>query len=595
MSQILDEKLEKMSEGEQKLWALRHTAEHVLHTAMQNLYPKLKKAMGPATHEGFYHDFDLEQKISEEDFPKIEKEMQRLIEADFPMVQEYISIEEAKKIFKNNPYKLEWVNEIKKRGEKVSVFKMGDEEVDLCSGPHAESTGKIKAFKLLSVAGAYWHGDEKNKMLTRVYGTAFFSKEELDHYLWQLEEAKKRDHRKLGKELGLFLLSDEVGPGLLIWTPKGATIRREIEKFIVDEQLKRGYQHVNSPHIGRKSLWVTSGHWDLYRDKMYSPMKIDNEDYLVKPMNCPMHMMVYKNEMRSYRDLPIRIAEDATVYRYEQSGELSGMVRVRYITQDDSHIFCREDQVIDEFVNVIDYTMFLLKTFGIKDFYLRLSLRDPKNKEKYLGNDKIWHEAEVKIEDAVKKTGLEPVKAEGEAAFYGPKLDVMVKDSLGREWQCGTVQVDFMLPERFDLSYIDKEGKKQRPVLIHRAPLGSLERWVGLLIEHYAGAFPVWLSPVQAVIIPISEKHLEYGKRILSKLKEAGVRAECDEHSETMQDKIRKATLQKIPYMVIIGDREEKNDSVSVRTRAGKDLGQMGLQAFMERIEEEIRSKSFTV
>ncbi len=595
MSKILDEKLEKMGKDEQQLWALRHTAEHVLHTAMQNLYPKLKKAMGPATTEGFYHDFDLDQKISEADFPKIEKEMQRLINADLSMVQEYISVDEAKKIFKDNPYKLDWIKSIQERGEKVSIYKMGDEDLDLCSGPHLKSTGEIKAFKLLSMAGAYWHGDEKNKMLTRIYGTAFASKEGLDHYLWQLEEAKKRDHRRLGRELGLFIIPEEVGPGLLIWMPKGAVIRREIEKFIVEEQTKRGYQHVYSPHIGRKSLWVTSGHWDLYRDKMYSPMKIDKEDYLVKPMNCPMHMMVYKSEIRSYKDLPVRIAENATVYRYEQTGELSGMVRVRYITQDDSHIFCREDQVISEFVNVIDYTMFLMKTFKITDYYLRLSLRDPKNKDKYLGNDKIWEEAQEKIEEAIKKTGLPVVKAEGEAAFYGPKLDVMVKDSLGREWQCGTVQVDFMLPERFKLEYVDKDGQVKRPALIHRAPLGSLERFVGLLIEHYGGNFPAWLSPVQVAVIPIAERHLLYAQEVAQKLKDEGLRVELDRRNETMQEKIRVWALQKVPYMVIIGDKEEKNKDISIRARRDKVLGQKNLSEFLSIITEEIRSKSSTV
>ncbi len=595
MSQILDEKLEKMGKDEQHLWALRHTAEHVLHTAMQNLYPKLKKAMGPATAEGFYHDFDLDQKISEADFPKIEKEMQRLINADLSMVQEYISVDEAKKIFKDNPYKLDWIKSIQERGEKVSIYKMGDEDLDLCSGPHLKSTGEIKAFKLLSMAGAYWHGDEKNKMLTRIYGTAFAAKEGLDHYLWQLEEAKKRDHRRLGRELGLFIIPEEVGPGLLIWMPKGAVIRREIEKFIIEEQTKRGYQHVYSPHIGRKSLWVTSGHWDLYRDKMYSPMKIDKEDYLVKPMNCPMHMMVYKSEIRSYKDLPVRIAENATVYRYEQTGELSGMVRVRYITQDDSHIFCREDQVIEEFVNVIDYTMFLMKTFKITDYYLRLSLRDPKNKDKYLGNDKIWEEAQEKIEEAIKKTGLPVVKAEGEAAFYGPKLDVMVKDSLGREWQCGTVQVDFMLPERFKLEYVDKDGQVKRPALIHRAPLGSLERFVGLLIEHYGGNFPAWLSPVQVAVIPIAERHLPYAQEVAQKLKDEGLRVELDRRNETMQEKIRVWALQKVPYMVIIGDKEEKNKDISIRARRDKVLGQKNLSEFLSIITEEIRSKSSTV
>lgn len=592
MSKVLDEKVEKLSENERKLLGLRHTAEHVLHTAMQNLYPDLLKAMGPATEDGFYHDAEVAEKISEADFPKIEKEMQKIIDADLPLVQEFISQEKALEIFKNNPYKLDWIEQIIKRGEKISIYKMGDADLDLCSGPHAKSTGEIKAFKLLSVAGAYWHGDEKNKMLTRIYGTAFSSKKELEDYLYMLEEAKKRDHKKIGKELGLFLISPEVGQGLLIWTPKGAIIRREMEKFIISEQVKRGYQMVYSPHIGKKSLWVTSGHWDLYRDKMYAPMVIDEEEYLVKPMNCPMHMMVYKSVPRSYRDLPIRIAENATVYRYEQPGELNGMLRVRYITQDDSHIFCRPDQVVDEFIRVIDYTVFLMRAFKINDFTFRISLRDPQNKEKYLGSDDVWEKAEKLIEEAVVKTGMPYFKKEGEAAFYGPKLDVMVKDALKREWQCGTVQMDFMLPERFKLEYIDNENKIQRPVVIHRAPLGSLERFTGMLIEHYAGAFPTWLSPVQAIIIPIAERHFEYAKKISELLTEKEIRVEVDSRGETMQSKIRDAQMQKIPYMLIVGDREASVDEVSVRLRSGENLKNMPTGKLIELITKDIVKKS---
>lgn len=574
------------------LKAMRHSCEHVLTQAMLKLFPGIKMAMGPATEEGFYFDFDPDKyKISEADFPKIEAEMKKIIKANFPIRREEISITKARKLFADNPYKQEWLNEIKARGEKATVYWTGEEFVDLCAGPHVKSTGEIGPFKLLSVAGAYWHGDERNKMLTRVYGTCFPTQKELDHYLWQLEEAKKRDHRKLGKELDLFIIPEEVGPGLLIWTPKGAIIRREIENLIVSEQTKRGYLHVYSPHLGKKSLWVTSGHWALYRDKMYSPMKIDKEDYLVKPMNCPMHMMVYKSKMRSYRELPLRIAENATVYRYEKAGELSGMTRVRYITQDDAHIFCREDQVVDEFLGVIDYIMFLLKTFQIKDYWLRLSIRDPKNKDKYLGNDKIWEESERKIRQAIKKAGLKPIIKEGEAAFYGPKLDVMIKDSLGREWQCGTIQVDFMLPERFKLEYIDKNGKVQRPVLIHRAPLGSLERWVGLLIEHYGGAFPVWLAPIQVIIIPITERNNSYGQKLTEQLKNQNIRAELDSRDATTSAKIRDAELQKIPYMLIVGDREMKEKKVNVRIRGEKVLGVMSLKKFTQRVINDIAFK----
>jgi len=575
-----------------KLQAMRHSCEHVLTQAMLRLFPGIKMAMGPAIEEGFYFDFDPgKYKISEADFPKIEKEMKKIIEANLPIRRQEISLVQARKLFKDNPYKKEWLDEIEAKGEKPTVYWTGDEFVDLCAGPHVKSTGEIGPFKLLSIAGAYWRGDEKNKMLTRIYGTCFPTKKELDHYLWQLEEAKKRDHRKLGKQLDLFIIPEEVGPGLLIWTPKGATIRREIEKFIVEEQIKRGYQHVYTPHLGKKSLWVTSGHWDLYRDKMYSPMKIDKEDYLVKPMNCPMHMMVYKSKTRSYRDLPLRIAENATVYRYEKAGELSGMTRVRYITQDDAHIFCRQDQVVEEFLGVLDYIIFLLKTFKIRDYYPRLSTRDPKNKKKYMGSDKIWDEAEEKIRQAVKKAGLKPVIKEGEAAFYGPKLDIMIKDSLGREWQCGTIQVDFMLPERFELEYVDKDGKTKRPVLIHRAPLGSLERWVGLLIEHYAGAFPVWLSPIQTMVIPIAEKHNQYAQGIAKFLKENNIRAESDERNETTSAKIRDAELQKIPYILVVGDREVGKKTVNVRARGEKALGEMSLEAFLKKVTSDIAKK----
>lgn len=584
----------------QNLEKMRHSCEHILQQAMLKLYPELKMAMGPPIEDGFYFDFELGRRISEADFPKIEEEMKKIIKEDLPFIRKEISIKEARKLFKDNPYKQEWLDEIEKRGEKVTVYWTGNQFVDLCSGPHVESTGKIGPFKLLSIAGAYWRGDIKNKMLTRIYGTCFPSEKELDEYLWRREEAKKRDHRKLGKILDLFIIPEEVGQGLLIWTPKGAIIRRIIEELIITEQTKRGYLHVYSPHIGRKNLWVTSGHWHLYREKMYAPMKIDEEEYLIKPMNCPMHMMVYKNQPRSYRDLPIRIAENATVYRYEQAGELSGMLRVRHITQDDSHIFCREDQVVDEFLNVFDYIVFLLKTFGLKDYYLRLGLRS--KKEKYLGDDKIWEKAEGKIIEAVKEKGLKYIASEGDAAFYGPKLDVIVKDALAREWQCGTIQVDFMLPERFQLEYIDQNGKPARPVLIHRAPLGSLERWVGLLIEHYGGNFPLWLAPIQIVILPVSDKFNHYGDRVFKILKENGFRVELNQENKTLGAKIRESTLQKIPYMIIIGEKETRNWQgkignwetifVSVRTREGRDLGLVNLYQFIKKIKQEVEKRT---
>jgi threonyl-tRNA synthetase len=581
----------------QNLDNLRHTCAHLLAAAVLAFYPKAKITLGPPVDNGFYYDIDFgNEKIFEDDLPKIEQKMKELVKKWDKIEGKEISYQEAKKIFKDNPYKLELIDEIKSRGEKITIYKSGD-FVDLCRGGHIDNPSKqLRHFKLLSIAGAYWRGDEKNKMLTRIYGTAFFTKEELEKYLWQIEEAKKRDHRVLGKKLDLFLLSNEVGGGLLLWTEKGAIIRRQIENLIITEQTKRGYLHVYTPHIGKKSLWQTSGHWDLYRDKMYSSMKIDDDEYLVKPMNCPFHMMIYKSHLRSYRELPLRIAEIATVYRYEKAGELSGMLRVRHITQDDSHIFCREDQIVDEFLGVFDYTIYLLKIFGIKDYYLRLGLRSPK--EKYLGNDEIWQKAEKEIVKAIEKKKLAFVKSEGDAAFYGPKLDIIIKDVLGREWQCGTIQVDFMLPQRFNLEYIDENGKVKTPALIHRAPLGSLERFVAILIEHYAGSFPFWLSPIQLIILPISDKYFSLAAEIEKVLKNNNFRVQTNLTNETLGKKIRESTLQKIPYMIIIGEREfkayqeTKDLKVSVRTREGKDLGIIDINQFVKQLKEKIENFS---
>jgi threonyl-tRNA synthetase len=577
----------------QDLQNLRHTASHLLAAAVLELYPKAKITLGPPTNTGFYYDIDFgSEKISEEDLPKIEKKMKKIVKKWEKVAGKEVSYKEAKEMFKDNPYKLELIEEIKGRGEKITIYKSGN-FVDLCRGGHIDNPSKqLKHFKLLSIAGAYWRGDEKNKMLTRIYGTAFFTKEELDKYLWQLEEAKKRDHRVLGKKLDLFLLTNEVGGGLLLWTEKGAIIRRQIENLIINEQTKRGYLHVYTPHIGKKSLWQTSGHWDLYRDKMYSSMKIDDEEYLVKPMNCPFHMMIYKSKIRSYKELPLRIAEIATVYRYEKAGELSGMLRVRHITQDDSHIFCREDQIVDEFLGVFEYTIYLLKIFGISDYYLRLGLRS--KKEKYLGSDTVWKKAEEKIIEAIGKKNLKYVKSEGDAAFYGPKLDIIIKDAIGREWQCGTIQVDFMLPKRFKLEYIDENGKVKTPALIHRAPLGSLERFVAILIEHYAGAFPLWLSPTQVAILPISDKYSSLALAIEKLFKNENIRVETNLKNETLAKKIRYFTLQKVPYMVIIGEREEKifkekkKYMTTVRTREGKDLGLVDVIEFIFDLKEKI-------
>jgi len=589
------------------LWAMRHTAEHVLHQAVKELYPQIQLAMGPATDEGFYFDFDSSPKkdhivrISETDFLKIEQRMKELINLDLPLTRMKISEKEAQKLFKDNPYKLEWVDGIVKKKGEITIYWTGhpgdkNSMVDLCKGPHVESTGKVGPFKLLSIAGAYWHGDEKNKMLTRIYGTCFPTQKELDKYLWQKEEAEKRDHRKLGKQLGYYLISDQVGQGLIIWKPQGAIIRRIIEDFIIKEQTKRGYKMVYSPHIGKKQLWITSGHWDLYRDKMYSPMKIDEVEYMVRPMNCPMHMMVYQSDPHSYRDLPLRISENASVYRYEQAGELSGMIRGRHFTQDDSHIFCTEEQVTNEFMNVMDYAFYFLKAFGISDYYMQLSVRDPKNKDKYLGSDAVWKNAEDKIKKAVSLKKVKFTVKEGEAAFYGPKLDFIIKDSLGREWQCGTIQIDFSLPERFKLEYIDEKGEIKRPVVIHRAIAGSLERFFAILVEHYAGAFPLWLSPIQLAILPVSDKFQDYALKVKNVLLKNNIRAELNLDNKTLGSKIRESTLQKVPYMVIIGERElesykvNKVYKVSVRTREGKDLGLVNLYQFIEKLRKQIEN-----
>jgi len=575
---------------------MRHSCEHVLHQAMIRLYPQFKEAMGPATDEGFYIDFDPSPagsgqvfKISEQDFPKIEAEMAKIIQDNLPIKREELSFAQAQKLFKSNPYKRELLADIKKRGEKATAYWTGKEFVSLCAGPHVSSTGKIGPFKLLSVAGAYWHGSEKNKMLTRIYGTCFLSKKELADYLFNIEQAKKRDHRKLGRELELFMISEEVGPGLTIWLPNGSTIRREIENFMVEEQIKLGYKHVYSPHIGEKSLWVKSGHWDLYREKMYSPMDIEGKEYLVKPMTCPMHIQSYKFKPKSYRDLPFRIAEIASVYRYEQSGELSGLLRVRAFTQDDAHIFCTPDQAVDEFLSVFNFIKKLYSVFGMKNYRVRLGVRS--KKEKYLGNSKMWQKAEEKALEALKKSKTPYFISEGDAAFYGPKADFLVKDALGREWQCGTVQVDFMLPERFDLKYIDKDGKEKTPVMVHRAPLGSLERWLAILIENYEGAFPVWLSPTQVWVIPVSQKHFAYSNKIAKILLDFNLRVEAKNEDETLSKKIRTGELQKIPYLLIVGDRELKAKTVSVRQRKKGDLGAMKLDDFIVKIKQEIEQK----
>jgi threonyl-tRNA synthetase len=599
MSQQVHEKYEQSH-----LYKIRHSAAHIMAQAVLEMFPEGKFTIGPPIEHGFYYDFDLPRNLAPEDLEQIEKRMRQIIQGKHEFRKRVVSAEEAKRIFTDQPYKLELIEGLEKGGvdeygnpleEKPEILiYQHDAFVDLCRGPHVENTREIKpdAFKLMNVAGAYWRGDEKNKMLQRIYGTAWENADDLKQYLWKLEEAKQRDHRKLGRELGLFILSEEVGLGLPLWLPKGATVRKILEDFIYDEQVRRGYHHVYSPHIGKKQLWITSGHWDLYQEKMYSPMDIDGVEYLVKPMNCPMHMMMYKSQIHSYKELPIRIAENATVYRREQSGELTGLLRVRGFTQDDAHIFARPDQVKGEFLAVLDQTMFQFKCLGFNDFEMWLSVRDPLNKDKYLGSDEVWAEAESAIEEALKEQGLAFIRAEGEAKFYGPALDIQIKDALGRKWQCTTIQVDFMLPMRFELEYIDADSRPKQPVVLHRAPFGSMERFIAILIEHYAGAFPVWLAPVQAIVIPIADRHLEYAREVTRKLRDEGLRVELDERSERMNAKIRDAQRQKVPYMLVLGDNEMNSGQVSLRVRDGSQQNNILLRDFMARATDRIARRA---
>lgn len=590
------------------LWALRHTSEHVLHTAMQNLYPNLKKAMGPATEEGFYFDFDPSArstrsgqapstssgqvyKISEEDFPEIEKEMQRLIDANLPMVQKTVSPFEAKVLFKDNPYKLEWISDIEKRGEQVSIYSMGDVDTDLCSGPHAKSTGEIKAFKLLFVAGAYWHGDEKNKMLTRIYGTAFPTQKELDEYIKLQEEAKLRDHRKLGKELDLFVFADLVGKGLPMLTPKGATIRRELERFIVDEELKRGYQHVITPPLAKVDLYKTSGHYPYYKETMYPVMKVDDEELILRPMTCPHHFMLYKSRPRSYKELPIRFAELSPQFRYEKSGELTGLMRVRMFCLADAHIMATRQQAKTEIKAVLDLIDYVNNILGMKkgeDYRYRLSLGDRCDTKKYYKDDASWDNAENVLREVLQELKAPFFEAENEAAFYGPKIDVQIKNISGKEETAFTVQYDFVMPKRFELRYIDQHGKEQEPIVIHRSSLGAFERTMAFLIEKYNGAFPTWLNPVQVRVLPIADRHTEYAKSVVQKLKDANIRVELDDRSETLSAKIRDGQKDKVSYMLICGDKEVQTGMVTERARSGKADGPFTVETFITNIRKEI-------
>jgi len=580
-----------LSEKEKELEILRHSTSHVMAQAVKRLFPDVKVAIGPAIENGFYYDFDKAEPFTQEDLGLIEQEMAKIVKEDLPIVREEIPREEAVAMFREagEAYKAELIEDMPE-DEVVSLYRQG-EFVDLCRGPHLESTGKIKAFKLLSVAGAYWRGDEKNKMLQRIYGTAFPTVEELDRHLEMLKEAEKRDHRRLGRELDIFSIHEEGGAGLVYWHPKGGIIRKIIEDFWRDEHLKRGYDLVFSPHIAKKDLWEISGHWGWYRENIYSPIDIDGVEYILKPMNCPFHILMYKTRTRSYRDLPLRWAELGTVYRYERSGVLHGMLRVRGFTQDDAHLFMRPDQLEEEIIGVIDLVKFMMEAFQYKEYEFELSVRDPNRKQEYAGSDDIWDLAENALISAMNKAGIEFRRMEGEAKFYGPAIDVHIKDALGRGWQGPTIQVDFNLPQRFGLYYIGEDNAQHQPVMIHRTVLGSMERFVAGLIEHYNGAFPVWLAPSQVRIIPIADRHIEYAKRVEKAFRDLNLRVETDARPEKVGYKIREAQLEKVPYMIIVGDKEVSEEKISVRSRSEGDLGQMAMEEFTSRILKEISER----
>lgn len=588
---------------------IRHSLAHILAAVIKQRYPKAELGIGPAIDNGFYYDFDFSDGPvpSPEDLASIEKEMKKLINKKIDFVQEELSETEAKNLFKDESYKLELINELLATKQKLSFFR-SENFLDLCAGPHIDNTKEIPpdSFKLERLAGAYWKGSEKNKMLTRIYGVAFSTKEELDIYLNQQEEAKKRDHRKISKELDLFHIDEKVGLGLPLWHPKGAILWRVIEDFWYQEHLKNDYDLVRTPHVGNRSLWETSGHWGFYNSSMYPPIEVGqtleerqqgkkaetSEEYILKPMNCPFHVQIFKNNPHSYRDFPLRWAECGTVYRFEKKGELSGLTRVRGFTQDDAHIICRKDQVENELKEVIDFILFIYKSFGfdINTVKVFLSLRDPNNKEKYAGDDEGWNFTESILRKVATEKKLDFTEEEGEAAFYGPKLDFKIKDALGRLWQCSTLQFDFNLPERFDMTYINNQGESERPYMLHRALFGSFERFIGLLIEHYAGAFPTWLSPVQVAILPISEKHRDYGNEIYTLLKKAGIRVELNSEDESLGKKIRNTKMQKIPYFLVVGDKEVEEKMITVESR-NETSEKMNLEDFISKISQEISER----
>lgn len=594
MAEKIKEKYE-----ESQLYRLRHSTAHVMAQAVLEKFPDAKIAIGPAIEDGFYYDFDLPRALTPEDLKEIESTMRENIQKGESFEKEIVDAEKARRIFKDQPYKLELINDLEaglqdEHGHaidekpEISIYRH-DNFVDLCRGPHVKNTSEInpKAFKLLNVAGAYWRGDENNPMLQRIYGTVWEDPQELKQYLNQLEEARKRDHRKLGRELDLFSTADEVGAGLILWHPKGAKVRKIMADFWSSEHEQAGYDFVYTPHIGKASLWETSGHLGFYKENMYAPIEIEGQQYYLKPMNCPFHLQIYKSSLRSYRDLPMRLAEMGTVYRYERSGVLHGLMRVRGFTQDDAHHFCTPEQMPGEIDFVLNFCLHILRSFGFSEFKAYLGTRP----DKAVGEEIRWREAEAALRDSLNRSGLDYEVDEGGGAFYGPKIDLKVKDAIGREWQLSTNQFDFNEPERFDLTYVGEDGQQHRPYMVHRALMGSMERFFGILIEHYSGAFPVWLSPVQAVAIPIADRHNAYAGEVVRTLKKEGIRAELDDSSDRMNAKIRNAQKQKIPYMLVIGDREMESGEVALRYRSGENPGSMPLEDFISTAKKEIEEK----
>ncbi|TFG77668.1 MAG: threonine--tRNA ligase [Thermodesulfobacteriales bacterium] len=570
--------------SEEGLYFIRHTAAHIMAEAVQSLFPEAKVTIGPVIENGFYYDFEYSRGFTPEDLEKIEDKMKEIVNQKKPLTRKMVSRDDAISIFDKagENYKVEIVNDLPS-DEPITIYDQ-DGWYDLCRGPHAPSTGFVKAFKLLSSAGAYWRGDEKNAMLQRIYGTAFWDRKELKNHLNRLEEAKKRDHRKVGKELDLFSIQEDIGPGLVLWHPKGSRIRRVIEDFWREQHERYGYELLYTPHIANIELWKTSGHLEFYSENMYPRMEVDNTEYQLKPMNCPFHIMIYKTHIRSYRDLPLRWAEIGTVYRYERSGVLHGLLRVRGFSQDDAHIFCRPDQIEEEVRGVLDLTILFLKTFGFDDYEIYLSTRP----EKFVGSEDVWDRATDALRNALDSKGLKYEMDEGGGAFYGPKIDIKIKDVLGRAWQCSTVQVDFNLPERFEMSFIGDDNTRHQPIMIHRAIFGSMERFFGVLIEHYGGAFPMWLSPVQMRIATIADEHVEYGERVYKTLKEKGMRVEKDFRNEKLGFKVREAQLEKIPYLLVIGNNEMESGTVAPRKLGGENLPSITIEDFVNSVESEL-------